>query len=76
MPYPILHTQLFINGSFVDGAQGGVFETHNPATGELLAEVAEATSAGRRPRSQGSADRPQRSLGPHPIDGPADRRAS
>ncbi|MGD9960325.1 aldehyde dehydrogenase family protein [Nocardioides sp.] len=35
---------LFINGEFVDGA-GSSFKTINPATEEVLAEVAEATEA-------------------------------
>src|SRR5580692_1385220 len=33
--------QLFINGQWVDAASGRTFETLNPATGELLARVAE-----------------------------------
>jgi aldehyde dehydrogenase (NAD+) len=33
---------LFINGSFVDAAEGGSRKTVNPATEEVLAEVAEA----------------------------------
>jgi aldehyde dehydrogenase (NAD+) len=33
---------LFIDGSFVEPADGGVFKTANPATEEVLAEVAEA----------------------------------
>jgi acyl-CoA reductase-like NAD-dependent aldehyde dehydrogenase len=34
--------QLFINGQFVDSLQGKTFETRNPATGEVIAEIAEA----------------------------------
>ena len=34
--------QLFIDGEFVDSASGKVFETMNPATGEVLARVSEA----------------------------------
>ncbi|MGA8210129.1 MAG: aldehyde dehydrogenase family protein [Nocardioidaceae bacterium] len=34
---------LFIDGAFVDPAEGGSFDTVNPATEEVLAEVAEAT---------------------------------
>ena len=37
------HYQLFINGQYVDSSNGEVFETHNPATGEVLATVAKAT---------------------------------
>jgi phenylacetaldehyde dehydrogenase len=33
--------QLFIDGRFVDAASGKTFETPNPATGEVLASVAE-----------------------------------
>src|SRR6202790_5298181 len=33
--------QLFINGQWSDGAAGKTFETPNPATGEVLARVAE-----------------------------------
>ena len=34
--------QLYINGKFVDAAGGKTFDTMNPATGEVLARVAEA----------------------------------
>jgi betaine-aldehyde dehydrogenase len=34
--------QLFIDGKFVDAESGKTFQTPNPATGETLAEVAEA----------------------------------
>ena len=33
--------KLFINGKFVDAASGKTFPTFNPATGEVLANVAE-----------------------------------
>jgi phenylacetaldehyde dehydrogenase len=33
--------QLFINGQWVDSASGKTFETPNPATGEILASIAE-----------------------------------
>jgi aldehyde dehydrogenase (NAD+) len=36
---------LFIDGAFVDPADGGAFKTANPATEEVLAEVAEAGPA-------------------------------
>ncbi len=34
--------KLFINGEFVDSASGKVFNTYNPATGAILASIAEA----------------------------------
>ncbi|HEX6649967.1 MAG TPA: aldehyde dehydrogenase family protein, partial [Pyrinomonadaceae bacterium] len=37
--------QLFIDGQWVDSASGKTFSTPNPATGETLAEVAEADKA-------------------------------
>lgn len=37
--------QLLIGGKWVDAQSGKTFETHNPATGELLAMVAEADAA-------------------------------
>ena len=37
--------QLFIDGQWVDAASGKTFTTLNPATGEVLAEVAEADKA-------------------------------
>ena len=36
---------LFVDGAFVDPADGGSFKTVNPATEEVLAEVAEAGPA-------------------------------
>ncbi len=36
--------QLFIGGSWVDSASGKTFETRDPATGEVLAQVAEASA--------------------------------
>ncbi|HZI92784.1 MAG TPA: aldehyde dehydrogenase family protein [Patescibacteria group bacterium] len=33
--------KLFINGQFVDAAAGGTFDTINPATGDLLTQVAD-----------------------------------
>ena len=33
--------QMFINNQFVDSASGKTFPTYNPATGEVLARVAE-----------------------------------
>lgn len=37
----IQHTQCFINGRWVDAASGKTFETVNPATEEVIAQVAE-----------------------------------
>jgi aldehyde dehydrogenase (NAD+) len=37
--------RLFINGAWVDAESGRRFETHHPATGQALAEVAEAGEA-------------------------------
>jgi aldehyde dehydrogenase (NAD+) len=34
--------KLFINGEFVDALSGKTFETNNPATGEVITEIAEA----------------------------------
>jgi len=36
-----VHIQHFIDGKFVDSLSGKTFETINPATGEVLATVAE-----------------------------------
>lgn len=41
-PAPSLPTDLFIEGKFVPSASGKRFQTVNPATGETIAEVAEA----------------------------------
>ncbi len=42
-------TQLFVNGEFVDATGGRTFDVLNPATGEVLCAVADATPAdGRR----------------------------
>lgn len=41
-PSPVSETKLFIGGEFREAANGETFETVNPATGEMLAEVAEA----------------------------------
>jgi acyl-CoA reductase-like NAD-dependent aldehyde dehydrogenase len=37
--------RLFIGGEWVDAADGGTFETRNPATGRVIANVAEARTA-------------------------------
>jgi len=46
LPQPITnpelkHTGLFINNEFVDAVSGKTFDTINPATGEVIAQVAE-----------------------------------
>ena len=42
VPAQALKTDLFIGGEFVPSATGKRFSTTNPATGEPLADVAEA----------------------------------
>jgi gamma-glutamyl-gamma-aminobutyraldehyde dehydrogenase len=37
--------RLFIDGEYVDAVEGGRFESINPATGEVIAEVAAGTAA-------------------------------
>jgi betaine-aldehyde dehydrogenase len=37
-------TQLYINGKYVDAVRGGTFPTYNPATGEVITNVAAATA--------------------------------
>jgi aldehyde dehydrogenase (NAD+) len=41
----VRHTQLFIDGRWQDAASGKTFPTINPATEEIIAEVAEADAA-------------------------------
>ncbi len=43
MKYIILVLQLFINNEFVDATSGNVFEVLNPATGDVISEVADAS---------------------------------
>jgi aldehyde dehydrogenase (NAD+) len=40
-PVEIRRTQMLIDGNWVDSASGKTFETLNPATGEIIAQVAE-----------------------------------
>ncbi len=43
---PAIHqTKLLIDGRWVDAAEGGKFETYDPATGDVIAEVAAGTAA-------------------------------
>lgn len=37
--------QIFINNEFVDAVSGKTFDTYNPATGEVIASVAEGDAA-------------------------------
>jgi aldehyde dehydrogenase (NAD+) len=41
----IRQTRLLINNQWVDPVEGGRFETYNPATGEVITQVAEGTAA-------------------------------
>ena len=41
----VRQTKLLIDNKWVDAAEGGEFETLNPATGEVIASVAEGTAA-------------------------------
>ncbi|KAL7161613.1 hypothetical protein ACSBR2_042143 [Camellia fascicularis] len=60
-PVQISHTQLLINGQFVDSASGKTFPTYDPRTGEVIAQVAEghaedidrAVSAARKAFDEG-----------------------
>jgi len=48
---PRIHqTQCFIGGQWVPAVSGKTFETINPATEEVLAEVAEGDAASREGR--------------------------
>jgi aldehyde dehydrogenase (NAD+) len=40
----VKNTRLLINNEWVDASDGGTFDTYNPATGEVIAKVAHATS--------------------------------
>ncbi|GAB4839818.1 hypothetical protein Ancab_020528 [Ancistrocladus abbreviatus] len=60
-PVKVNYTQLLINGNFVDAASGKTFETLDPRTGEVIANVAEgdvedinrAVSAARKAFDEG-----------------------
>ncbi len=41
----VTQTKLFINNQWVDPVEGGHFDTYNPATGEVIGQVAAATAA-------------------------------
>jgi len=42
---PIKQTKILIDNKWVDSVSGKTFETMNPATGDILAKVAEADAA-------------------------------
>ena len=46
---PVRQTKMLIDGKWVDSASGKQFESRNPATGELLATVAERLADGSKP---------------------------
>ncbi|KAF8086773.1 hypothetical protein N665_0613s0041 [Sinapis alba] len=60
-PVKVEHTQLLINGKFIDSASGKTFPTLDPRTGEVIAQVAEgdvedvnrAVSAARKAFDEG-----------------------
>ncbi len=39
----MIHTQLYLNGAWTDASDGGVRDIINPANGQVIAQVAEAT---------------------------------
>jgi aldehyde dehydrogenase (NAD+) len=41
----VRQTRLFINNDWVDPVEGGHFDTYNPATGEVISQVAAGTAA-------------------------------
>jgi aldehyde dehydrogenase (NAD+) len=41
----ITQTKLFINNQWVDSSDGKTFDTYNPATGQVIAKVSEASAA-------------------------------
>src|SRR5258708_4956132 len=41
----VRQTRLLINNKWVDAVEGGRFETYDPATGEVIAQVAAGTAA-------------------------------
>jgi hypothetical protein len=51
---------MLINGKFEQAASGKTFDTVNPATGEVLASVAEGDAQGHRSRSAGCSPRLRR----------------
>ena len=54
MVVAITQTKNFVGGQWVDAVEGGTMEVHNPATGDVIAEVPSGTAedvdrASRRP---------------------------
>lgn len=45
MTIPVKYTKLFINNAYVDSGSGKTFPTVDPATAEVIAQVAEADAA-------------------------------
>lgn len=39
--FPLLHTQAYINGEFIDAQSGNTFPVHNPANNEMICQVAD-----------------------------------
>ena len=66
----VMRKQLFINGEWRDAAGGKTIEVVNPATEEVIAEVASAEHERRRRRGRGGAG------GASTARGPSCRRAS
>ena len=59
----VMRKQLFINGEWRDAAGGKTIEVVNPATEEVIAEVASAEQARRRRRGRGGARGARRPVG-------------
>src|SRR5262249_60197149 len=69
VPAPQVKDQpLFIGGKFVDGSSNKTFPAINPATGEMICQVAEAGAA--------AADRAVQAAGGGAGCGPAETRAA
>src|SRR5687767_15892209 len=45
LPVQVRQTKMLIDGKWIDSASGKTFETLNPATGEVIARVAEGDKA-------------------------------
>ncbi len=43
-PPTVRQTKMLINNEWVDPAEGGTFDTYNPATGQVIAKVAAASA--------------------------------
>ena len=51
-----IHTELFIGGAWTPASSGATFDVENPATGEVLASVADGTAVDARRALQTAAD--------------------